>query len=57
MNDAQTKKPQVIPDGYFLNVVNYKLGTTGNEFVADEVFTGKPQYHHNILVFDGDAPK
>jgi len=41
----------------FLNIVNYKFGTTENEFVADEVFTGKPQNHHNIWVFDRDVPK
>jgi hypothetical protein len=41
----------------FLNVVNYKFGTTENEFVADEVFTGRPQNHHNIWVFDRDVPK
>ena len=41
----------------FLNVVNYKFGNTQNEFVADEVFTGKPQDHHNIWVFDREVPK
>lgn len=37
---------------YFLNIVHYKFGENQNEFVADEVFTGKPQNHHNIWVFD-----
>jgi hypothetical protein len=36
----------------FLNIVNYKFGNTQNEFIADEVFTGRPQNHHNIWVFD-----
>jgi hypothetical protein len=41
----------------FLNIVNYKFGNNQNEFVADEVFTGKPQNHHNIWVFDREIPK
>jgi len=41
----------------FLNIVNYKFGNTQNEFIADEVFTGKPQNHHNIWVFDREIPK
>jgi hypothetical protein len=36
----------------FLNVVNYRFGSNQDEFVADEVFTGKPRDHHNIWVFD-----
>ena len=36
----------------FLNVVQYRFGADTNEFVADEVFTGYPQDHHNIWVFD-----
>lgn len=36
----------------FSNIVNYKFGATPNEFIADEVFTGKSQNHHNIWVFD-----
>ncbi len=36
----------------FLNIVNYKFGNSQNEFIADEIFTGKPQNHHNIWVFD-----
>ena len=36
----------------FLNVVNYRFGKSENEFIADEVFTGKPGNHHNIWVFD-----
>lgn len=36
----------------FLNVVRYKFGVDSNEFIADEVFTGYPQDHHNIWVFD-----
>jgi hypothetical protein len=41
----------------FLNIVNYKFGNNQNEFIADEVFTGKPQNHHNIWVFDREIPK
>ena len=41
----------------FLNIVNYKFGNTQNEFIADEVFTGRPQNHHNIWVFDKEIPK
>jgi len=40
----------------FLNIVNYKFGTGQNEFIADEVFTGRPQNHHNIWVFDREVP-
>lgn len=36
----------------FLNIVNYKFGNSRDEFIADEVFTGKPQNHHNIWVFE-----
>ena len=36
----------------FSNIVNYKFGATHNEFIADEVFKGLPQDHHNIWVFD-----
>jgi hypothetical protein len=41
----------------FLNIVNYKFGNNPNEFVADEVFTGKPQNHHSIWVFDREILK
>ena len=41
----------------FLNIVNYKFGTSQKEFIADEVFTGKPENHHNIWVFDREIPK
>ncbi len=41
----------------FSNIVNYKLGDTQNEFIADEVFTGKPQNYHNIWVFEREIPK
>lgn len=41
----------------FLNIVNYKFGNTENELVVDEVFTGKPQNHHSIWVFDREVPK
>lgn len=41
----------------FLNIVNYKFGVNQNELIADEVFTGKPQNHHNIWVFDREIPK
>jgi hypothetical protein len=36
----------------FLNIVDYKFGDNQNQFVADEVFKGRPQNHHNIWVFD-----
>lgn len=36
----------------FLNIVDYKFGANQNEFIADETFTGRPQNHHNIWVFD-----
>ncbi|CAD5250676.1 conserved exported hypothetical protein [Imperialibacter sp. EC-SDR9] len=36
----------------FSNIVNYKNGANQHEFIADEVFTGLPQNHHNIWVFD-----
>jgi hypothetical protein len=41
----------------FLNIVNYKFGNNQNEFIADEVFTGKPQNHHSIWVFDRKISK
>ena len=41
----------------FLNIVNYKFGDCQNEFIADEVFKGNPQDHHNIWVFDREIPK
>lgn len=41
----------------FLNIVNYKFGDNQNEFIADELFTGNPQNHHNIWVFDREIPK
>lgn len=41
----------------FLNIVNYKFGNNQNEFVADEVFTGRPQNHHSIWVFDREISK
>ncbi|HKC36249.1 MAG TPA: hypothetical protein VKB95_09310 [Chitinophagaceae bacterium] len=41
----------------FLNIVNYKFGNSRNEFIADEIFTGKPRNHHNIWVFDREIPK
>jgi len=41
---------------HFLNIVNYKFGNSHNEFIADEVFTGNPNNHHNIWVFDRDNP-
>ena len=39
----------------FLNIVNYKIGNSQNEFIADEVFTGHPKDHHNIWVFDRES--
>ena len=41
----------------FSNIVNYKFGNSQNEFIADEVFKGRPQDHHNIWVFDREIPK
>jgi hypothetical protein len=41
----------------FLNIVNYKFGSNQNEFIADEVFTGRPKNHHSIWVFDREIPK
>jgi hypothetical protein len=41
----------------FLNIVHYKFGNNQNEFIADEVFTGKPQNYHNIWVFDIENKK
>ena len=40
----------------FSNIVNYKFGNNENEFIADEIFTGRPQNHHNIWVFDREVP-
>ncbi|MEO6723226.1 MAG: hypothetical protein ABIN67_22865 [Ferruginibacter sp.] len=41
----------------YLNIVNYKFGTNQNEFIADEVFTGRPKNHHSIWVFDREVLK
>ena len=41
----------------YLNIVNYKFGTNQNEFIADEVFTGRPKNHHSIWVFDREVSK
>ena len=41
----------------FLNIVNYKFGTTQNELIADEVFTGRPRDHHSVWVFDREVVK
>lgn len=41
----------------YLNSVNYKFGTSHNELVADEVFTGRPKDHHSIWVFDREVAK
>ena len=41
----------------FLNIVNYKFGNNQNEFIADEVFAGRPRNHHSIWVFDREIPK
>ncbi|MDB5231574.1 MAG: hypothetical protein JWN76_2379 [Chitinophagaceae bacterium] len=40
----------------FLNIVTYKFGHNHNEFIADEVFTGRPNNHHSIWVFDREVP-
>ncbi|HEY0053826.1 MAG TPA: hypothetical protein VGB63_00595 [Pedobacter sp.] len=39
------------------NAVNYRFGNNQNEFIADEVFTGKPKNHHNIWIFDRESSK
>jgi hypothetical protein len=39
----------------FLNVVQYRFGSSPNEFIADEVFKGRPKDHHNIWVFDREG--
>jgi hypothetical protein len=36
----------------FHNVVQYQFGAHEHELIADEVFTGLPENHHNIWVFD-----
>ena len=36
----------------FLNIVDYRFGSDTNQFIADETFTGLPQDHHNVWVFD-----
>jgi hypothetical protein len=41
----------------FLNIVNYKFGINQDELIADEVFTSKPNSHHNIWVFDREISK
>jgi hypothetical protein len=41
----------------FSNIVDYKFGNSQNEFIADEVFKGKPQNHHSIWVFEREIPK
>ena len=40
----------------FDNVVRYRFGSSTDEFIADEVFKGLPQDHHNIWVFDRVKP-
>lgn len=41
----------------FSNIVYYKFGASQNEFIADEVFKGRPQDHHNIWIFDREIPR
>jgi len=41
----------------FSNIVNYKFGANQNEFIADEVFKGRPKNYHNIWVFDREVAK
>ena len=41
----------------FMNVVNYKFGDNKNQFIADEIFTGKPRNHQSNWVFDRDNSK
>lgn len=36
----------------FSNIVEYKFGNNQNELIADEVFKGKNEGHHNIWVFE-----
>jgi hypothetical protein len=42
---------------WILNFEKSKLEPTQNEFIADEVFKGRPGDHHNIWVFDREIPK
>ncbi|MFT4024328.1 MAG: hypothetical protein QM664_11150 [Flavihumibacter sp.] len=37
---------------HFSNIVHYKFGNNPDEFIADEVFTGKSGRHHNSWVFE-----
>lgn len=37
---------------HYHNSVHYTFGSTENELVADEIFTGRPKDHHSIWVFD-----
>jgi hypothetical protein len=39
------------------NTVNYRFRNNRNEFIADEVFIGKPKNHHNIWIFDREISK
>lgn len=41
----------------FSNIVTYKFGKDTNEFIADEVYKGRPQDHHNIWIFDKESVK
>jgi hypothetical protein len=41
----------------FSNIVNYRFGANKDEFIADEVFKGRPQDHHNLWVFDREETK
>ena len=41
----------------FLNIVSYKFGSTQNEFIADETFTGYPENYHNVWVIDRQLRK
>jgi hypothetical protein len=49
--EGNNLKAKIYRNG-FSNVVNYKFGDNQNEFIADEVFIGRPQDYHNHWVFD-----
>ena len=36
----------------FSNIVSYRFGSSPDEFVADESFSGGGKQHHNIWIFD-----
>lgn len=49
--EGNNLKAKIYRNG-FSNVVTYKFGDNQNEFIADEVFIGRPKDYHNHWVFD-----